>query len=405
MKNSFSLPVGIKEYTTTNVNKIEFLCSTILEESELWGYKKIITPIFETLDSLNVGLRQESLDKTIKFIDPMNGDVLGLRSDVTPQIARYVASNNSIESMPLRLTYVERVIRNNFKEGRSKREIFQVGCELIGLDTLESDLEAILLGSSIIDKLGFDKQVITLNSSLFLNYIFSRLPDIIEDDIKLLFYKKDYGSIRKYVKDKALNLKQREFMKKFVLPIIEGKKLPSKGLPKNIREGLDRIKVISKTLEDSNASLRVQVDLLNVKDFDYYSDITFDIAVPEINEILLAGGRYNNLIGKYGKDAPAIGFGINVLPLIKTLKSDQLGSPIVVIENTDLKNNAVFFETRDFFSSQGFISVLSNQPNPYSGKFDLKIKISKTGQLTLFSNKNKKIASFKGLSDLQKEEF
>ena len=48
--------------------------------------------------------------------------------------------------------------------------------------------------------------------------------------------------------------------------IIEGKKLPSKGLPKNIREGLDRIKVISKTLEDSNASLRVQVDLLNVKD-------------------------------------------------------------------------------------------------------------------------------------------
>ena len=115
MKNSFSLPVGIKEYTTTNVNKIEFLCSTILEESELWGYKKIITPIFETLDSLNVGLRQESLDKTIKFIDPMNGDVLGLRSDVTPQIARYVASNNSIESMPLRLTYVERVIRNNFQ--------------------------------------------------------------------------------------------------------------------------------------------------------------------------------------------------------------------------------------------------------------------------------------------------
>ena len=69
MKNAFSLPVGIKEYTTTNVNKIEFLCSTILEESELWGYKKIITPIFETLDSLNVGLRQESLDKTIKFIE------------------------------------------------------------------------------------------------------------------------------------------------------------------------------------------------------------------------------------------------------------------------------------------------------------------------------------------------
>ena len=112
MTDHFSLPVGIRDYTTEHVRRIEFISNAILDESELWGYKKILTPIFEKLDSLEVGLKQDSFYKTIKFIDPINGDVLGLRSDVTPQIARYVAGNYNEESLPLRLSYVERVVRN-----------------------------------------------------------------------------------------------------------------------------------------------------------------------------------------------------------------------------------------------------------------------------------------------------
>ena len=148
--NIFSLPLGIKEYTTKDVKKIDFISSVILEESELWGFKKIITPIFENINSLNVGLKEETINKTIKFIDPLNGDVLGLRSDITPQIARYVSSNYKTEKMPLRLTYNERVVRNNYKETGTKREVFQVGCELIGSNSLESDLEIICLGGSIL---------------------------------------------------------------------------------------------------------------------------------------------------------------------------------------------------------------------------------------------------------------
>ena len=165
MINIFSLPLGIKEYTTKDVRKIDFISSVVLEESELWGYKKIITPIFEKINSLTLGLKEETINKTIKFIDPMNGDVLGLRSDVTPQIARYVSNNYKNEKIPLRLTYNERVVRSDFKQSGSKREIFQVGCELIGSSSIDSDLEIISLGTSILKKLGFNNQVVTLNSS------------------------------------------------------------------------------------------------------------------------------------------------------------------------------------------------------------------------------------------------
>ena len=404
MKESTSLPVGIKDYTTNNVKKIESVSSMVLDESELWGYKKILTPIFEKIDSLQIGSKQETLHKTIKFIDPINGDVLGLRSDVTPQIARYVGSNYNEESLPLRLSYVERVIRNEVKESKNKREIFQVGCELIGSNQLESDLEIILLGSTILSKLGFDKQIVTINSSLFVNFVFSRLPSI-KDKIDLLFHKKDFDLIRKFTKDKNVSKEEKAFLKNYVLPIIDNRKINTAKFPSRVKLGLKRIDSLVKFFRETNPNLTVISDLLDVKDFDYYSDITFDIVIPGINEIVLSGGRYNNLISKYGKDIPAIGFGINILPLLNKTKHKYLGIPIVVTQYDSLKNVGLPFEVREFFSSQGFVTIMSNSKSKYKGDFDLKIIIKKNGSLKLFDKKNKHLGTSKNLSELQNEDL
>ena len=402
--NIFSLPLGIKEYTTKDVKKIDFISSVILEESELWGFKKIITPIFENINSLNVGLKEETINKTIKFIDPLNGDVLGLRSDITPQIARYVSSNYKTEKMPLRLTYNERVVRNNYKETGTKREVFQVGCELIGSNSLESDLEIICLGVSILKKLGFVNQVATLNSSLLLNFIFENLEPI-KEDIKLLFYKKDYQSIANFSSDKRLNSKQKSFIRKYLKPLIQNKKISVKDLPLKVKESVTRINLIAETVSATYPSVDLRVDFLDVKNFDYYSGMTFDIAVPEISEIVLSGGRYDQLIGKYGNAFPAVGLGVNILPLVRTVNANQLGTPIVVIDSTHIDTFSLSIDIKDFFTSQGFVGVLSNKKNTYRDNFDLKIMISKNRSLTLYDSKNKKIASFKSFSDLQKEDF
>ena len=404
MTEHASLPIGIRDYTTENVKKIESISSTILDESELWGYKKILTPIFEKMNSLQIGSKEESLYKTIKFIDPISGDVLGLRSDVTPQIARYVASNYNEEFLPLRLSYVERVIRNESKESKNKREIFQAGCELIGSNELESDLEIILLGSRILTKLGFDQQIITLNSSLFLNFIFSQLTSI-KDSIDLLFHKKDFDLIRKFAKDKNVPKEEKAFLKNYVLPIIDGEKINISKFPSKIKLGLKRIDSLIKFFKKVTPNLTIISDLLDVKDFDYYSGMTFDIAIPGINQIVLSGGRYNNLISKYGKNIPAIGFGINILPLLKKIKHKNFGIPIVVTQHSSLKNVGLSFEVREFFSSHGFITIMSNSKSQYKGDFDLKIKINKNGSLKLFDKKNKRTGTFKNLLELQNEDL
>ena len=323
----------------------------------------------------------------------MNGDVLGLRSDVTPQIARYVSNNYKNEKIPLRLTYNERVVRSDFKQSGSKREIFQVGCELIGSSSIDSDLEIISLGTSILKKLGFNNQVVTLNSSLLLNFIFENLNPI-KDDIKELFHKKDYQSIQNFTKDKRLNKNEKVFINKYLKPLIQNKSILSKPLPSKIKESILRINAIAKILSKGNPKLDLRVDLLDVKNFDYYSGMTFDIAVPEISETVLSGGRYDELIGKYGNRLPAVGLGINILPLIKTVNADQLGSPVVIVESNIIDNFSLSLEIKDFFTSQGFTSILSNRANSYKDKFDLKIKISTNKSLTLYDNKNQHPITF-----------
>ena len=147
----------------------------------------------------------------------------------------------------------------------------------------------------------------------------------------------------------------------------------------------------------------VTSDLLDVKDFDYYSNITFDIAVPSINEIVLSGGRYDNLIGKYGKNLPAIGFGINTLPFLKKVKHAGFGIPVVSIDHAGSNDFETIFRLRDFFSLQGFVTIVSKSKHKVG--FDLKIKVSSNGSLKLFNKNNKQLGSFKNLSELQKEDL
>ena len=110
--------------------------------------------------------------------------------------------------------------------------------------------------------------------------------------------------------------------------MIQNKSILSKNLPPKVRESIDRINSVAKILSQTNTNLDLKIDFLDVKNFDYYSGMTFDVAVPEISETVLSGGRYDELIGKYGNSFPAVGLGINILPLIKSFAIDNSFSEI-----------------------------------------------------------------------------
>ena len=404
MINNISLPLGIKDYSLDTIKKLDYVKEIFFMEVETNGYEKVITPLFENIDSISVGSKDDDTKKIMKMIDPLSGDVLGLRSDTTPQIARYVTSNFSKEDLPIRLSYSERIIRNNLDSNKDPREIFQIGCESIGTEGVANDLELIQLGSQILKKLGFPRQVVTLNSSLLVNYILSKL-EFSKDQIKTLFYKKDFDSISLLSKSKLVPKREKEFIKKIVMPFALNKKIKLGSFPKTIQKEIEDISFLKQELENINPEIECVLDLLDVRDFNYYSNVTFDISVPEIKDHIMSGGRYNNLLSNYGLNVPAMGFALNVLPILQNIKFDTLTQPLAVIE---LKNNqdiSLAYKIKDFFANQAFQVRILESKYISNLNYQLLIKVDKLKKIKLLDEGNNLLARFDTFEELSEEEI
>ncbi|GIR28751.1 ATP phosphoribosyltransferase regulatory subunit [bacterium] len=400
---SIPLPPGIRDYTAEIVRKFDYINEIFFQETESWGFNKIYTPIIENIESLTSDSAESDSKNILKLIDPLSGEILGIKSDITPQIARFVNSNYSLSNLPIRLSYAERVVRNKINKNSDSREFFQLGCESIGTEGILNDIEIIQLASSLIKKMGFSNQVITLSSSLIVNFILSKLKKSNEK-IRDLFYKKNFSEIFKISNDVSVPKKERNFIKSIVIPFTKNKIPKDSYLPSNISKEIENLKIISGELIKINPETKCIIDFLDVKDFQYYSNITFEINVPKIKSTLLNGGRYNNLFNKYGSSIPAIGFGLNLLTLVKHIKVDDLARPtalIIIDSNASISES---FQIRDFLVNQGFITRFSNKKLPNNFQ-QIIVKISKSKEINLYDSKMKKLAKFKSFKEFIEEEI
>ena len=145
MPINLNLPQGVSAFTPERAEEIIKIEEFLLEEFARWGYRRIITPLFEYLETISCGLGEDFEKKLMKFVDPSTGEVVALRPDITPQVGRLIASRLREEIKPFRLCYSERVIRFEEKGSGKAREVVLGGWELVGQKSPESDAEIIAL--------------------------------------------------------------------------------------------------------------------------------------------------------------------------------------------------------------------------------------------------------------------
>ena len=136
--------------------------------------RKLFFPLLNIFDVLSVGLAQEVLDKCYKFADRTSGRMLVLRPDATAQIARMVAMGLGGESVPLRFSYRTTVFRYELEHRGRDREVFQVGIELLGNDTYQSDAEMVTMLAGLLDQVGLPEWKISLGHVGFFKALLSR---------------------------------------------------------------------------------------------------------------------------------------------------------------------------------------------------------------------------------------
>ena len=327
------VPVGMATILPDAARHVRHLEAELLAHFNRFGYDEIILPTFEYLDVLMPGLEPSLLENSYKIVDRTTGRILLLRPDVTAQIARTVAMGMVGTHFPLRLSYRATVFRYEPEHAGRDREIFQVGAELIGADDPSADSEIIMLLIECLRQVGLRSFKISLGHVGFFKGLLIRAGLSSEGQKRA-----EQAAARKDVPRLGEILSQERVTKRSVHRILDALELCgqaevlSKGrvLAKGERpliQALDRLAHVYRLLCETGFQEAVLLDLGEFRGFDYYDGIVFDVFTDGIGVELGGGGRYDHLIGRFGRNLPSTGFALSVDRLFRGLNhSDRTKS-------------------------------------------------------------------------------
>lgn len=364
MTDRLSLPQGVKDYIPRKAEELRRVQEGLLEEFARWGYRRIITPLFEYMGPLSLGLGEELQNKLIKFVDPSTGEVVALRPDITPQVGRIVATQLKDGTSPLRLCYNGRVVRFEEKGSGKEREIFQVGCELIGLKTAEADGEIIALGLKALGKSGIKRLVLDIGHTGILRSLLKQTGEYREE-IEDALRKKDQEELSRAIRKSGAPKNVKDIIKK--LPNLFGGREVLEEAKKitSIKKYVTELEKVLSVVDDYNLDYDVNVDLSELRGFNYYTGVTFEILSRDIASPLIKGGRYDELMGNYGYDSPATGFAVDVEMLLdytkKHLEDNQIHF-VVIPKKSSLRREAI--NLAEWLRSSGFKVILDLNLSP-----------------------------------------
>ena len=301
------------------------------ETFERKGYHEVITPGFEFYDVFSSNSRYFPQESIYKLIDH-KGRLLAMRPDSTIPIARLTATKLKGHALPIRLYYAQRVYRQQPElRGRSS-EIMQMGVELVGLSTFESDIEILTAGVEAMNSCCVDDFRIELGHVGIYKLLMDNLnatPDQ-KEAIHSLIASKNYAGLSDILE--SFPESQTVKLLKELPKLFGGKEALDEartlfdGYDEKLLEMLAYLERIFQGLLELCPD-KVMVDFGLVHQAEYYSSLIFRGYLASAGEPVLSGGRYDELFKDFGEDLPATGFGINVDQLASALLKKDVSQP------------------------------------------------------------------------------
>lgn len=309
------LPHGVRDYLPEAAARRRGIAEAVLGECERWGYRRIVTPAFEYESVLARGLGPGVQAQAVRFVEPGTGEVVVLRPDITPQVARLVATRLSDEPTPIRLAYEGAVVRLGHG---GQRELFQAGVELVGAPGPSGDVEVIALAAASLQAAGVREFTLDLGEASVARAALAGLVDG-GTALSTAVARKDREEVARLVAELELPAWRRHLIAE--LPALYGgpevidhaERLVERAerlVRDEVRTGLATLRTVVERL--SAWHLGLSIDLGEVRGFEYYTGVRFQGYAPGVGDALLSGGRYDKLIERYGRAAAAAGFAVDV---------------------------------------------------------------------------------------------
>lgn len=319
----WALPDGISEALPDEAERLEQLRRELLDLYATWGYRLVMPPLVEFMESLRTGHGTHLDVQTFKLTDQLSGRMMGVRADMTPQIARIDAHKLKTEH-PNRLCYIGSVLRTRAFHRDGSRSPLQVGAELFGHAGLDSDVEVISLLLETLRHSQLPPVVLDIGHVGIFRTL-AREANLTAQQERAFYdmlERKSLPEIEAWLQTANLPAPLSHYLRQ--LPCLHGdvqvltraRELFAQAHPA-IQAALDYLSTLVERVNSLFPDCTIHVDLAELSGYDYHTGIVYAVYVPGFGREIARGGRYDGIGEAFGRVRPATGFSTDLRTLAK----------------------------------------------------------------------------------------
>lgn len=321
-------PDGVRDIHVMETHKKNTLQRKIMAVFHRYGFKDVQTPTFEYIDVFNNDCATVDIKHMYKFFD-RDGQILVLRPDITPSIARLIGTGYSHDKNPKRFCYLGNTFRNSESYQLKLHEFTQAGVEFVGTDYEEADAEMVALMIDALLSTGLTEFQVDLGQAGFFKGLVEEagLSAEYEEELRMLIDEKNYIAVGELLANLNLDESQRQVL--LDLPkLFGGVEVLSRAKEITHNEkalaAIERLEKVYAILKDYQVENYVSFDLGMVSQINYYTGIVFRGYTRGTGVSIVDGGRYDTLIQEFGDPSPAVGFAIIIDEVMNAIERQEI---------------------------------------------------------------------------------
>ncbi len=324
MTNRWLLPENISDVLPSEAFKVEFLRGTLLGVFKSYGYQLIIPPVLEYLESLLTAGGSDMDIQIFKLVDQLSGRTMGLRTDMTTQVAR-IDAHILNQSGVSRLCYAGTTLQTKVVPGIFSREQLQIGAEIYGHQGIEADIEILSLMLDALNCANVGTITLDLSHAGILKALLENVA-MSADDIQSL-----YGALqaknKKLLQALCANWPEANFTTLISLLDLSGEAFSvieraRKALPNTsaFQDAMSALEQFCQTIHQIRPETQLNIDLADLDGFQYHTGLMCAAYVADYPVAIARGGRYDQVGSAFGRKRPATGFSLDLFALSNVSK-------------------------------------------------------------------------------------
>ncbi len=346
LNNRWVLPEGIEEVLPAQAMQLEELRRSLIDMYTSWGYDLVMPPLVEYLESLLSGTGHDLDLQTFKITDQLTGRMMGIRADMTPQVAR-IEAHHLKQNTPTRLCYLGTVLHTRPQGFSASRSPLQIGAELYGHKGAQSDVEILCLMVETLKLTGMDSFYIDLGHAGIFRSLVNQAGLSTEQENQL------FDVLQRKAKPELVELMAQWKLNKPIadmltsLPDLNGgeevfdkaTKIFSKA-DKAVIAAINNLQEIASQFKRRVPDIKLHYDLSELRGYNYHTGVIFAAYTPGQGQAIAQGGRYDDIGKDFGLARPATGFSADLKMLVSL--SGLQGKPFQGIFSAENHEPALF---------------------------------------------------------------